>query len=420
MTNRYIIPRQGKTQEEISATIDEYCADDQDPVLGLAAGSPFATGREDLEEVAQQAFLRFWDANAMYRCYFPSIERMEQELVGMTASLLNAPDAYGGTVTSGGSESILLAVKAARDAVRSNSSESADLLVLSQTAHPAFWKAAEFLGLRVREVLIDETFHIDLRDFERALGRDVVLAVASAPSFVLGTIDPIEEMAALCVEKGVALHVDGCVGGFALPWLETLGFSLAPFDFRVEGVVSISADLHKYGYAPRGISTVVTRQAEWADHAVFRYGSTPRPDSWYVTPTVAGSRPAGSVAAAWAVMNHLGQDGYLTLARETRDVCERFWETLEALDLELLGNPAWSLFTFSMHPETDLTADLAAGLRQQGWLVHEDVFPQPLIRMMMAPGQFSRLDSYVKDLAAIVKEVRAGRRFTDSADAAYT
>lgn len=414
------IPRRGQTPDEIRRSIEEYAVDDLDPVAGLAAGSPFATGSETIEEVARHAFLRFWDANAMYRRYFPSIERMERELIAMTAGLLNAPPGFGGAVTSGGSESILLAVKAARDAVRARSAPDANVLVLCQTAHPAFWKAAEFLGLEVREIPLDSSLRIDMEVFEAALDSDVVLAVASAPSFVLGTIDPVETMGRLCAERGVALHVDGCVGGFALPWLERLEVPLAPFDFRVEGVMSMSADLHKYGYAPRGASVMIGREEAWTDHAVFRYGSSPRPPSWYVTPTVAGSRPAGSVAAAWSVMMHLGEEGYLHLARETRDVCLRFWKTLDRLGLSLLGEPVWSLFTFSMGRQGELTADLAGGLREHGWLVHEDVFPQPLIRMMMAPGQFYRVDTYLADLEEVVGDIESGWRFAEGSDAAYT
>ena len=414
------MPHRGKSLQEIQNIIETYAKDDLDPVSGLAAGSPYATGKKSVEEVAQYAFLRYWDQNALYRRYFPSIEQMERELVEMTGNLLNAPPGFSGAVTSGGSESILLAVKAARDAVRATSNPTADSLVLSQTAHPAFWKAAEFLELRVREIPIDSDLRIDLSSFETALDDEVVLAVASAPSFVTGTVDPISRMAELCRERGLALHADACVGGFALPWLERLSIPLDPFDFRVEGLVSMSADLHKFGYAPRGASIMLAREASWADHAVFRYGTPPRPASWYVTSTIAGSRPAGAVAAAWAVMMHLGEEGYLALAKETRGVCERFWEKLSTLGLELLGEPVWSLFTFSMGPDGELTPDLASGMRERGWLVHEDVFPRPLIRMMMAPGQFHRVESYLADLEDVVTQIRAGTRYTDGADAAYT
>jgi sphinganine-1-phosphate aldolase len=416
---RMRIPESSRTVDEVLGLIEGYTQDDLDPVEGLAAGSPFATGRPEVEEVAQRAFMRFWDANAMYRRYFPSIERMERELVAMTGGLLNAPDGFSGVVSSGGSESILLAVKAARDATRRTRAH-ADTLVLSETAHPAFWKAAEYLDLAVRSVPLTPRLELNVEGVAAAVRDDVVLAVASAPSFVLGSVDPVEQVAAICQEHGVALHVDGCVGGFALPWLERLGVELPRFDFRVEGVTSMSADLHKYGFAPRGSSVMIARDSAWGDHSVFRYGSPPRPESWYTTPTVAGSRPAASIASAWAVMMHLGQSGYLELARDTRSVCDRIWSHLESVGLQTLGSPVWSLFTFSMGDGGSQTADLAAGLRTRGWLVHEDVFPQPLIRMMMAPGQFHRVDQYLSDMSEVVAAVRSGASFTGGPSAAYT
>lgn len=413
------IPESSRTVDEVLEIIESYAREDLDPVEGLAAGSPFATGRPEVEEVAQRAFMRFWDVNAMYRRYFPSIERMEGELVAMTAGLLNAPAGFSGVVSSGGSESILLAVKAARDATR-RERPSADTLVVSETAHPAFWKAAEYLDLSVRAVPLTRTLELDEEGFADAVRGDVVLAVASAPSFVLGSVDPVEQVAQICMTRGVGVHVDGCVGGFALPWLERLGVELPAFDFRVDGVVSMSADLHKYGFAPRGSSVMIARDADWGDHAVFRYGSPPRPESWYVTPTVAGSRPGSSIASAWAVMMHLGTAGYVDMAREARYVCERMWSHLEGLDLDVLGSPVWSLFTFSMGEGGSETADLAAGMRARGWLVHEDVFPQPLIRMMMAPGQFPRVDEYLADLTEVVAAVREGKAFTAGPSASYT
>jgi glutamate/tyrosine decarboxylase-like PLP-dependent enzyme len=420
MNDRAHVPAAGLTVEQVLAAIDRYVVDDVDPVAGLAAGSPFASGVDTVESVAREAALRFWGASAMYRRYFPSIARMESELVEMAGGLLHAPAGMGGAVSSGGSESILLAVKAARDGTRAGGRPRADTLVLSPAAHPAFWKAAEYLGLRVRNVALDSALGLELDSFSSAVRDDVVLAVASAPSFALGSIDPAEEMSSVCVDRGVALHVDACVGGFSLPWLERIGVPLPLFDFRVEGVTSMSADLHKYGFAPRGISLVLCRSAEWSAHHHFRYGEPPRPHGWYVTPGVAGSRPASAVAAAWAVLMHLGEDGYLRLASETRRVCESIWSTLESAGLEILGEPVWSLFAFSMGDAGELTPHLAANLRQRGWLVHEDSWPQPLIRMMMAPGQFPYVDRYLSDLVDGCGEVAAGWRLDCGSGVGYT
>lgn len=414
------LPEAGETIPEVLARIEEYSSADADPVRYLAAGSPFATGRESVEEVARAAALRFWDVNAMYRRYYPSIERMERELLGVAANLLQAPSDFGGAVTSGGSESILLAVKAARDGTRQLRNSTADVLVLAQTAHPAFWKAAEYLDLRVRTVPIDTDLGLDVEAYKEAVREDVVLAVLSAPSFVLGSIDPVEELAPFCMEAGVACHVDGCVGAFALPWLERIGVDLKPYDFRVPGVTSMSADLHKYGYAPRGISLVLSRAASWTENHVFRYGDPPRPPGWYSTASVAGSRPASAVAAAWAVMMHLGERGYIDLAEATRAMCLKFWQQLSTLGIDLLGEPVWSLFTFSYGPDGSLTSQLASGLREKGWLVHEDVFPRPLIRMMMAPGQFAHVDAYLADLKQVVEALESGSSFGEGTNAAYT
>jgi sphinganine-1-phosphate aldolase len=216
--------------------------------------------------------------------------------------------------------------------------------------------------------------------------------------------------------------VDGCVGAFFLPFLEQEGYDVPSFDFRVEGVETISADLHKYGYAPRGISMLLTRRPERLQHQFFTFGfPPPRPEVWYRTPGVAGSRPGASVAAAWAVMAYLGREGYGRLTRTCREYCERMWATINSIEgLYVNGRPHMPLFTYSADDRIFPLAVVTKGMEDRGWLVHKDVFPRPLVRLMQAPAHAPFIDEYLADLAEVAAQARQGAIAGEGADAAYT
>ena len=258
-------------------------------------------GGEDVLEVAKEASRLYFSENALGPGAFPSLKRFEDDVVSWTLGLLNGGDRAYGSMTSGGTESIFMAVKTARDHARSIRPEMKDpVVVVPYSAHPAFNKAGHLLAVRVRRVPIGDDFRADVEAMAGAIDENTIMLVGSAPQFAHGVIDPIEDLAALAREHGLWLHVDACVGGFIAPFVRKLGYPIPDFDFSVDGVTSMSADLHKYGFAPKGASTVLFSDASLRRYQMFEF------DEWsrghYASPTLAGTRPGGPIAGAWAVL----------------------------------------------------------------------------------------------------------------------
>jgi sphinganine-1-phosphate aldolase len=384
----------------------------------MVAGAQYPAG-DDVLEVAKEAYVEFFSTNALLPSLFPSLAKFERDVISMTAHLLHGQEAVG-SITSGGTESILMGVKSARDRSRVHHPRiRTPQMVVPVSAHPAFWKAAHYFGLEVVRVPLDDQFQIDIEAYRKAITPDTVLLVGSAPSLTLGMVDPMETLGELALERNIGLHVDACVGGFFLPFVEKLGVTLPVWDFRVPGVTTISADLHKYGYTAKGASAILSRDPEVFSHQVFRFGGPERQDDWYVTPGMTGTRPGGSVAAAWAVMMYLGEDGYLRLVKQTIEYLRRWWAAIDAIpDLEVMGRPAMSVFAF-----TSKTLDIFAiadGLEERGWLLFRDSFPVKAIRFMQSPGHEAYVDKFVADLREVAELVRNGQPTPAAGLARYT
>lgn len=252
----------------------------------------------------------YFSENALGPSAFPSLARFEKDVIAWTLGLLNADDDASGSMTSGGTESILMAVKTARDWSRERRPNLLEPVVLAPySAHPAFNKAAHYLGLEVKRVPLGEDYRADVGRMADAIDDRTVMLVGSAPQFAHGVIDPISDLAQLAQEKELWLHVDACVGGFIAPFARELGRPIPPFDFTVPGVTSMSADLHKYGFTAKGASTFLLCAKELRKYQVFEFAEWSRGN--YSSPTIPGTRPGGPIAAAWAVLNYLGWDGYL-------------------------------------------------------------------------------------------------------------
>ena len=384
----------------------------------LAAGVSYPAG-DDVLEVAQEAYRAFFSANALYPTIFPSVARFEREVTEMTADLLHGEHAVG-AIASGGTESILLGVRSARDRARTLRPDvTAPEMVLPESAHPAFWKAAHNFGLKVVVTPLTKEGVVDLPAFLAAVTDNTVLMVASAPSTILGMVDPVPDMAALAEERDISFHVDACVGGYFLAFTEKLGYPVVPWDFRVPGVTTISADLHKFGYTAKGASVILSRDPDIYRHQVFEFGPPRRPKGWYVTPTMAGTRPGGAIAAAWAVLNYLGQDGYLRLVDQTMRYIKRFQEGITAIEgLVVLGEPAMSLFAYSS-TTLDIYA-VATGMEDRGWMVSKDSYPFKAIHFMQSPGHEPYVDDYLRDLEDVVELVASGGITARGPEATYT
>jgi glutamate/tyrosine decarboxylase-like PLP-dependent enzyme len=421
IAERVHLPRSGMSRDDVREALERAHATDVWSPQTFAPGVNYMGG-DDVTQVAKDAYMAYFSTNALYTKWFPSLGRFEQEIVGMTASLLHGEQAVG-SVTSGGSESILLGVKSARDrGLARHPNITAPEMVVPESAHPAFWKASHYFGIKiVRTPLRRGTWDVDLDAYRAAVTDNTVLMVGSAPSLTLGLVDSIPEMAAIAAERDASFLVDSCVGGYFLPFAERLGVPIRPYDFRVPGVTHMTADLHKYGYAAKGASVLLSRDQEVYSHQVFSFGPPDRPEGWYVTHTLAGTRPGGAIAAAWAVLHYLGEDGYLRLAQLTLDYVKRLRAGIEAIPgLAVLGDPPTPLFQFtSTSPDLDIFA-IADGLTERGWLVWRDNVPVNSIRFLQSPGHAPYVDAYLRDLAEVSEHVRAGRIRPGAMEGRYT
>ncbi|MCC7078274.1 MAG: aspartate aminotransferase family protein [Acidimicrobiia bacterium] len=387
------LPENGLDRDEVFRRIRERKAEDAD-WHGGRTFSLIYPASEEVDAVLAEANRLYVFENALNPFKFPSLRIMEQEVVAMTAALLNAPNGAGGTMTSGGTESILMAMLVARERARVERGVTQGVLLAPYSAHPAFAKAAHFLGLEHRQIPLDDDFRADLDAAAELIDDDTVVVVGSAPGYPHGVVDPIPELAALAAERGAAFHTDACVGGFLLPFVERLGRPVPPFDFRVEGVTSMSADVHKYGYCTKGASVVLHRNDAWLEHQVFLYGKWP--GGLYGSPAVAGARPASPIATAWAVMSFLGEKGYVDLARTVMETTDRIQAEIDAMpQLHVWGEPVASVFAFGSE-EIDVMA-VNDVLDDRGWNLDRQLDPAAL-HMMISPKHAEVVEELVADL----------------------
>ncbi len=302
-------------------------------------------------------------SNPLHADVWPSTTKFEAEIVAMTARMLRAPAGACGTVTSGGTESILLAMKTYRDWARETKNITAPEIIAPTTAHAAFDKAAQYFGIKMVRVPVGDDFRADLAATRAALTPNTIALIGSAPPFPHGIVDPVEELSELARARGIGFHTDGCLGGFLLPWAEKLGYPVPPFDFRLPGVTSISADTHKYGYAPKGTSVVLYRDAELRHFQYFI--STDWPGGLYFSPTIAGSRPGALSAACWAALVTMGADGYLRAAKAILETATKIKQGIrEISELQLIGDP---LFVLAFGSETLDIFQVMERMTQKQW-----------------------------------------------------
>ncbi|MFJ7272012.1 pyridoxal phosphate-dependent decarboxylase family protein [Streptomyces sp. NPDC099050] len=420
----------GRTPDDVLAELRSLREGDAPTRGGRTFAYVYDAGLEGLDELAAAAYTAYATVNGLDPTVFPSVARPENDLVGAVTSVLGAPGAQG-TFTSGGTESILLAVKTARDHARAVRGISAPQLVLPSTAHAAFHKAAHYLGLETVVVPVDPvTFRADADAMAAALTDRTALVVASTPSYAHGVIDPVPEIAAAAARRGVLCHVDACIGGWLLPHLRRAGREVPPFDLSVPGVTSLSVDLHKYGYADKGASVVLYRDAELCRYQYFAHAGWPGYP--VVNPTVQGTKSGGLLAQAWAVLQYVGEDGYTALAARVAEASDRLLAGLRGIDgLRVLGEPAAGLVAFTtgfprgdavegagrhgVGPEYEAAPDLslllhfADEMRERGWYLQPqlsfDGLP-PNLHLTLTPATVGQVDALVADLTAALAASR--------------
>ncbi len=417
------MPQKSRDWSELKQEMIERGGGDAKWRDGKTAVYVFNAG-EDVAQVQKEAYTMYMSENGLGPLAFPSLKQMEDEVVGMGLSLLHAPEGAAGNITSGGTDSINMAVKAARDHAlahgnvskgnvsdsnvsngnTSDGKEKGPLnIVAPYSVHPAFDKAAKMMSLELRRVACADNLLADVPAMEAAIDENTIMLVGSAPSFPYGLIDPISDLGDLATKKDIWLHVDACVGGYIAPFVRMNGTDIPPFDFDIPGVCSMSADLHKYGFCAKGASTVLFRSEALRDHMIFDCDDWP--GGRMITPTLAGTRPGGAISAAWAVMNYLGIEGYCAKHKQVTDAREAIENGVSQLGFHILGEPRLGIIAFN-HPELDVFA-IYRQLYKKGWFTSLTTDPRAL-HLMLSPFHLQVTEAYLSDLREAMETVRSG------------
>lgn len=315
---------------------------------GFVSGAVYHGDQEHIDFL-NQVYAINSQSNPLHADIWPSTTKFEAEIVAMTAHMLGAKPTGGdsdqgdeicGTVTSGGTESILLAMKTYRDRARHEKGITQPEMIVPTSAHAAFEKASQYFKIKLVQIQVDEQFRADIKAIKKAINHNTIVIVGSAPCFPHGIIDPIEELSEIARKRRIGFHTDACLGGFLLPWAEKMGYAIPPYDFRLPGVTSMSADTHKYGYAAKGTSVVLYRGLELRRYQY--YTTSDWPGGLYFSPTFAGSRPGALSAACWAAMVTIGEEGYQQAAQRILHTASQIRRGIEEIpDLQVLGDPLW-------------------------------------------------------------------------------
>lgn len=400
------LPEKGMSRTDITNQLDDFKSDDLDWESGKVFGYVFDPGKEAME-VGKEAYMKFLTENALDFTSFPSLFKFEKEVVEMGLSHLNGPKEAVGNFTSGGTESIILAVKAAREYAAFHTPEIKNPeMILPITAHAAFHKAAKYLGITLVPTGVDENFRADVTAVKNAITKNTILIVGSAPSYAHGVIDPIAEMAGLAKENNILFHTDACVGGFMLPFFKKLGEPVPGFDFSVPGVTSISMDLHKYAYTPKGASLVMYRNKDIRKHQIFACSH------WtgytIINNAIMSSRSGGPMAAAYAVLNFVGEEGYLDIAKKKIDATKKLVQGIRShKDLILMSEPDFCMFSFTS--KTVSVFHLIDEMNAKGWYIQPALsyaHSRHNIHLSINFSNVEWVDAFLADLNKSIEKIR--------------
>ena len=412
-----MLPEQGWSHQRVIEVLDSYRQNDANWRDGRTFSLVYHAG-DEVKALLQEAFLRLFSENALNPMAFPSLRRMETETLAIAAELLGDPQAVG-TLTSGGTESILMAVKTARDWARAEKPHvTRPQMIVPATVHPAFHKAAHYFDVQAVVAPVGEDFRVDPQAVAELCNDQTILLVGSSFAYPHGVIDPIGELAALAQSRGILCHVDACLGGMILPFVAELALRdglgpLPAWNMQVPGVTSISCDLHKYGYAAKGASVVLYRSRELRRHQFLGFADWP--GGLWGSPSAAGTRPGGPIAAAWAVMHFLGRDGYLRLAGQAWDAARQLIDGIAAIPgLRVLGDPVATVFAFTMD-DGDIYR-LGDAMDARGWHLDRQQLP-PALHAMITAAHAPHVDALLRDLRSAAEEVR-GQAPADQGQAA--
>lgn len=393
-----------RSQEEILAELEALKTLD----LQWKAGRNFAYtyfANEEILELGKKAYALYYSENALNPTAFQSLLKMENSILSWSAKLFHGDDQCCGSLTTGGTESILMVVKMAREWGKANLKTDKKLnIVLASSAHPAFHKAAHYFGLELKIIPVNQNFEADLETMTQAIDDATAMVIASAPSYPHGIIDAVKDIALEAHTRNILCHVDACIGGYMLPFLKKLGHPIPDFDFTCLGVTSISADLHKYGYTAKGASIILYRNKELRKYQYYAYVDWP--GGIYVSPSMTGSRSGGVIAAAYATIQFLGDSGYMSLASECIRAKEKLVFALNSIpDLQLIGNPQATLI--AIKSDTIDIHQLADELAARNWHVDRQQDPESL-HFTFSPIHAEVIDQFIHDL---IESIEAAKKY---------
>lgn len=408
-------PAKGMDRDALLARLRGMQAGDVDWRGGKTFSLVYHPG-DDVLQIQKDAAALYFSENALNPMAFPGLRQCETEVVGASLGMLHAPDGAAGTLTTGGTESILMAVKAARSWAQENRPKcQRPNMIVPLSVHPAFEKAAAYFSVRAVHAPLRDDSTVDTDAVRALIDDDTILVVGSAPQYPTGTMDDIPTLARIAQERGILCHVDACLGGFLLPWVEKLGYPVAPFDFRVEGVTSMSADVHKYGWSSKGASVVLYRDRALRRQQFIAYGDWP--GGLYGSPSMTGTRAASPIAGAWAVIHYLGEDGYLRLADKTMKAARALIDGINAIPgLKVLGAPVASVFGFTTE-DIDAYA-LSDAMEMRGWKLDRLQRP-PGLHAMISPSHGPLVEEILRDLRECTETIRREGTVAEGAAAMY-
>lgn len=393
-------PEKGLAGDELNGMLTGHKSGDALWEQGRTFGFVFHPG-DEYAQVSESYQTAFQYESTLNPSAFPSLKKFEKDVVGMATGLMHGNSHVSGCMTTGGTESIFLALKVARDMANEKGELEAPFeVLLPATAHPAFLKACHYLSLKAVLVPVDENGRANPEAMEDAISSRTIIMAASAPCFPYGVVDPIENLGKIARKHSLLFHVDACMGGFMLPFMEELGYKVALFDFRVRGVSSISLDAHKYGYAPKGSSIVLYRNRKLRKKQFFIH--TEWKGGIFASTTFMGTKSGGPVAGCWAIMNHLGREGYREIVKELMFTSRRIREGIEEFSsLEIIGDPDMSLLAFTSR--TGNIFNIGDALGRKGWHLDRLQFPDAL-HLTITRLNTGMEEEFLQDLAQVLGE----------------
>ena len=409
-----VAPEKGRPFDEILKELDSFGINDP-KYKDAKTWSLVYYLNEDYTNFLQEAYGKYFSANGLNPTAFKSLKKLEKDVIKFTAELFHVDDEACGVMTSCGTESCMLAVKTYRDLGRAKGIRKPEMII-PETAHVAWDKGSEYFGVKTRRAPLDKDFRVDIKAVEKMINKNTVMILGAAPEYPHGIIDPIEELGKLAKKHNIPLHVDACVGGYILPFMEKAGYDLPLWDFRVEGVTSISADIHKYGFAAKGASCIIYRNVDYFKHQVFVNESWP--GGLFASPAFLGTRPGGAYAAAWAAIQANGIEGYTNLAKATIETAEKLKKGIEEIGcLEIIGNPKVSLFAYRSTDSNVNIFALGDVMEEKGW--HIDRIQRPdALHAMVTASHDKVVEEYLNDLKESVEYVKQHPELADSGQAA--